>query len=110
ISRWIAAILAWDFEIKHVPGKRNAVADALSRYPKPEGWTAPDEPEEDIEEFVESLIANMESPSPMAESRTLRLEYSDESEKIAKFLTTLKTPAMRRGQLRAWKKRAMNFF
>jgi hypothetical protein len=30
MNRWLAAILMWDFEIKHVPGKKNVVADALS--------------------------------------------------------------------------------
>jgi hypothetical protein len=30
MNRWLGAILMWDFKIKHVPGKKNVVADALS--------------------------------------------------------------------------------
>jgi ribonuclease HI len=64
MNRWLGAILMWDFEIKHVPRKKNVVADALSRYPKPKGWEAPKEPEDDVEEFIENLIANVETGTP----------------------------------------------
>jgi len=32
------------------------VADALSRRPEPEGWTPPEEPEEDVEDFIEAHL------------------------------------------------------
>jgi hypothetical protein len=110
MNRWLGAILMWDFEIKHVPGKINVVADALSRYPKPDDWKSPEEPEDDIEDFIEGLIANVQSGTPVAEGRVLRQEYSDESEEIAVFLTTTKTPKMPRSKLPGWKKVALNFF
>jgi hypothetical protein len=110
MNRWLGAILMWDFEIKHVPGKKNVVADALSRYPKPEGWTAPEETEDDVEEFIENLIANMETTDEQVAGRVLKAEYSDESEEYAVFLTTMKTPQLPRSKLTAWKKKAMNFF
>jgi len=31
VARWIAWIQIWDFEIKHVPGKKNSAADGLLR-------------------------------------------------------------------------------
>lgn len=37
MNRWLATILQWDFDIVHVPGKKNVIPDALSRYPQPEG-------------------------------------------------------------------------
>jgi hypothetical protein len=110
VNRWLGAILMWDFEIKHVPGKKNVVADALSRYPKPEGWMAPEEPEDDVEDFIEHLIANMETGTTRAIGRVLVEEYSEESEEYAIFLTTTKTPKMPLSQLAKWKKMALNFF
>jgi hypothetical protein len=110
MNRWLGAILMWDFEIKHVPGKKNVVADALSRYPKPKGWEAPDKPEDDVEEFIENLIANVESGKPPAPGRVLRDEYSEESEEYAVFLTTARAPRMPRNKLPGWKKFALNFF
>lgn len=113
MNRWLAAILLWDFEIRHVPGKKNVVADALSRYPKPEGWEQPDSPESDIEEFIDNLVLTTEvTTSTTAEAdRILQAEYSDASEDIAVFLRTLRIPkGMTRKESRAWKKRAMNYF
>ena len=35
IQRWALALAGYDFEVKHRPGERNCVADALSRLPLP---------------------------------------------------------------------------
>ncbi|KYG39566.1 hypothetical protein M433DRAFT_10690 [Acidomyces richmondensis BFW] len=33
VTRWLAWIQMFDFDVRHVPGKKNVVADALSRKP-----------------------------------------------------------------------------
>lgn len=109
MNRWLAAILAWDFEIQHVPGKRNVVADALSRYLKEDGWEPPDETEDDVEDFIKHMIANVELYNP-TKDKVLRPKYGAESEGIARFLVRFEIPDVPRKELRAWKKRALNFF
>jgi hypothetical protein len=42
----------------HVAGKKNAVADGLSRKPQPEGWEPPNRPEEDIDAFIDAEIGH----------------------------------------------------
>ena len=56
INRWIAAILLFDFEIRHVPADKHTRADGLSRRP----WAPEDEdPDEDFEEWVEDAMSLM---------------------------------------------------
>jgi hypothetical protein len=59
ITRWLALLNMWEFEVRHVEGKKNVVADALSRRPELEGWTAPTIPEDDVEEFIDKQLGAM---------------------------------------------------
>jgi hypothetical protein len=43
----------WEFEIRHVLGKKNVVADALLQRPEAPRWVPPDYPEDDVEEFID---------------------------------------------------------
>ena len=69
-----------DFDIKHILGKKNVVADALLRYPKAKGQTLLEELEEDLDKFIKYIISNIESLKPRNGKRILLLEYLMELE------------------------------
>lgn len=46
----------WDFDIVHVAGKKNVVADALLRRLEEDGWELLDEPEDDVEDFIDLYL------------------------------------------------------
>jgi RNase H-like domain found in reverse transcriptase len=52
VTRWIAWINLFDFDVKHVPSKKHAIADGLSRRP----GTGKEQDEEDINEFINSEL------------------------------------------------------
>jgi transposase InsO family protein len=51
LQRWAVQLSMYEYEIKHVPGKLNAAADAMSRLPLPEVTTV-----EEIYSMSESLL------------------------------------------------------
>ena len=114
INRQLRAILIQDFEIKHVLGKKNVVVDALSRYPKLDSQVYLDKPKDDLEEFIKNLIANIDNGQLgglQDLGKHLKAKYLEESKSIARFLLTTRTPtSIKRGNLRAQKKHALNFF
>ena len=116
MNRWLATILQWDFDIVHVPGKKNVIPDALSRYPQLEGWTPPPKDEEDLEPFIDKILDKHQEGSFVmnteeGEPRHLVEEYDDASEEMAVFLQTLERPSRLRGtELRQWTKQAARFF
>jgi hypothetical protein len=55
VARWIAWIQLWDFQIRHVPGKKNSAADGLSRMHCDE-TNVPTEPEEDVDEWLSNKL------------------------------------------------------
>jgi hypothetical protein len=46
INRWIAAILLFDFELKHVPADKHKGPDRLSRHASVPGEDEDDDPED----------------------------------------------------------------
>jgi RNase H-like domain found in reverse transcriptase/Integrase zinc binding domain/Reverse transcriptase (RNA-dependent DNA polymerase) len=56
VTQWIAWIRLFDFEVRHVAGAKNVVADALSRRPATEEDVKEAEQEEDIDTWVAAQL------------------------------------------------------
>ena len=54
VTQWLAWIRLFDFEVRHVPGTKNVVADSLSRRPATEEDIKAAEREQDIKEWVKT--------------------------------------------------------
>ena len=123
ITRWLAYLATWDFEIAHVSGKKNVVADALSRRPEEPGWEPPDKEEEDVDDFIDAALNSttigaeeleMEFAACTADlsfSETpLEDTYSKESQELARWILYRKKPENLQGsQLTRFKKKALQF-
>jgi hypothetical protein len=59
VTRWLAWLHLFDFEVRHVPGKKNVVADALSRRPRTE---EDEDEEEEVEKFLDAQLACVRLP------------------------------------------------
>jgi Integrase zinc binding domain/RNase H-like domain found in reverse transcriptase/Reverse transcriptase (RNA-dependent DNA polymerase)/Chromo (CHRromatin Organisation MOdifier) domain len=118
LTRWIAYIRLFDFSLRHVPGRVHSAADGLSRRGL---QSADDEPDitPDIEDIIEAGIcrvfgiAEPKKPFVRASNATGRIlldEFNNESETIARYLTSLKRPeGMSRSAFRDFRRRATRF-
>jgi hypothetical protein len=162
-TRWLAWIRLFDFDVRHVSGKKNAVADGLSRMP--ERLLKEDRDGEDIEDFIDGELDFIRvspitaHPTPIKarvypfpafkgeesneenkqtdtgsedgeslkdpeegvaeeseeewtpeDGEKLRPGYSEESNAIAHYLTTLKRPAhLSTKEFRQFKNKALTF-
>lgn len=52
VIRWIAWIQLFDFEVRHIPGRKHGTADGLSRQPPTAADLAEAKAEEDIDDFI----------------------------------------------------------
>ena len=122
VTRWIAYIRLFDFEVRHVPGQKHTAADGLSRRPRTDSDDIDELYEDDIEDFIDAeinsyqvglLTADNNSQSRSGsttsyEAPLLREGYSEASWQIAEYLTTLVRPKeMSKAEFRKFKKKAL---
>ena len=106
LTRWLAWIRLFDFDVRHVKNKKHTTADGLSRRPETESERLEKEKEVDINEWIETELRSLRMyPATMTEEASLLEErYSEKSQKIARYLLILKKPAgMSVKEFRKWK-------
>jgi hypothetical protein len=114
----------WEFKIRHVLGKKNVVADGLSRRLEAPGWVPPDHPEDDVEEFIDRHLEAMSLEVPPKIFRDLEFNAAGQSistavlntlktdrfQQIAQWLLTLKNPdGLNRKELRQLQRTAQRY-
>ena len=112
VIQWIGWIQLFDFDIRHIPGRKYSAADGLFRRPLTAADVAEAEAEEDIDDFILAELNCLRvSPISLNELTPILTDsYSDYSRKIATYLTTLHRPLeMSTKEFNTFKKKAVKF-
>lgn len=125
MTRWIAFMLLFDFDVVHVSGKKHTAADALSRRPAAGPDDSGGQKSEDIEDWLDarlSSISSMDSNQHVSsfhgagpaeldvEENLLDPEggYSENSHAIAQYLQDFRRPAIvPNSQFKRWRTLAL---
>ena len=101
-----------------MPRRKHTAADGLSRRPRTASDDTDDSFEEDIEDFIDAELGAL-SIAPIRvegelieedEVNVLEEGYSEGSQRIAEYLTTLRKPeGMSRAEFRTFRKRALRY-
>jgi Integrase zinc binding domain len=118
VTRWITYIRLFDFEVQHVPRHKYTAADGLSRRPRTASDDIDDSFETDVEDFIDAELGALsitpirseEEPNEDNKVSVLEEGYSEDSQRIAEYLTILRKPeGISRNKFRAFKKRALRY-
>jgi hypothetical protein len=120
VTRWMAWIHLFDFDVKHIPGPKNGAADGLSRRPATQRELHEQSQEMDVDDFVDAEITYLQascfparavlSAEEAAALQPLHDGYSAESQDIARYLISLRRPPeMPMHQFNDFKKKCMKY-
>lgn len=95
MTRWLAYIRNFDFDVRHVPGRTHTAADGLSR--RGQQYDSVPDITPDIENIIDeelgiSTITCNQISLRVDDQQIAFSEYSDEHQQIATYLVTLKRP------------------
>lgn len=116
LTRWVAFIKMFDFELHHVPGKKHTAADGLSRKPEGPSDKLDDQWEGDIEDFIDLQLHIMMVKPTIAPNTDAPLKpeqkWSTHSQELATYLTTGSLPdrLTTATQRRIYRNQALQFF
>jgi ribonuclease HI len=125
VTRWIAYMRLFDFEVRHVPGNKHTAADGLSRRPRTGSDDIDEANEVDIDDFIDaeinafrvaSITVDEAEDDPESARKAPANEdlledgYSDKSWQIARYLTSLQRPeGLNRAEFRSFKRKALQY-
>ena len=110
MTRWLAYIRLFDFDVAHVPGNKNGAADGLSR----RGRAPEDESDEDPDDYFESRLYSVSAEPSLMQLIRVYLnegEYDGDDLILGHYLETLRRPdGMTDAQYQQFRKKSRNFF
>ena len=114
VTRWLAWIRLFDFDVRHVPGTKHGAADGLSRRPRGPSDDQDDLDELDIDDFIDAELNPIRVyPVTVGEDPDVNVlddSYSEQSQRIARYLATMVRPSeMSRKEFRQFKLQALKF-
>ena len=92
LTRWLTYIRLFDFDVRHVQGRKNGVADSLSRRGKAPEDDEDDGDDDDVDDFFDARLYSITvtpPANPTARVWLVDAEYSGEDLVIAQYLEIL---------------------
>ena len=93
MTRWLAYIRLFDFDVKHIPGNTNSAANALARCGQ--SSDDPEGPENEADDYFDAQLYSAyvsHNPSPTTRIYLHELEYEGEDLILAHYLEMLQRP------------------
>jgi hypothetical protein len=110
ITRWIAWIRFFDFDVRHVSEAKHTAIDDLFRKLSSSANIAEIEAEEDINDWIEAQMNCVRIYSITDAKSLLEISYSEKSQNIAAYLTILrKSSNMTAKKFNIFKKKALKY-